>query len=115
MLVGLLYVNYIANIFLKYPVFISVFTLPAIVDWLFQVFGLRNSTNPRRVITGTLVGQTYLVGLVAITKGWFPLLIDYAMIYAAYTVILYILFKTTGVMKDYLSKSWPISQQTSES
>jgi uncharacterized membrane protein len=109
MFAGLLYLNYLTSIFLKYPILVSVFTLPAIIDWLLQVFEYKDSSNPRRILTGTLVGQTYLVGVVAVLNGWFPLLSDYALVYAAYTVGLYILFRTTGVMKGYLSRSWPIS------
>jgi Predicted membrane protein (DUF2085) len=109
MLAGLVYLNYLTSIFLEYPVLVLAFTLPAIIDWLLQVFEYRDSNNPRRILTGALVGQTYLVGLIAILNGWFPLLSDYALVYAAYTVGLYILFRTTGVMKDYLARSWPIS------
>lgn len=104
---GLLYLNYLSTVFLQYPILIFVFTLPAIIDWLLQVFEYRDSSNPRRILTGALVGQTYLVGLIAIIKGWFPLLSEYALVYAVYTVILYILFRVTGVMKDYLARSWP--------
>jgi len=107
MLVGLSYVNYLAYDFLHYPALIFAFVLPAIVDWLFQVFGLKNSTNPRRLVTGALVGQTYLVGLIALFRGWFDLLLYYALAFAVYAVVLYALFRITGVMSEYLASSWP--------
>ena len=107
MLVGLSYVNYLANDFLHYPALIFAFVLPAIVDWLFQVFRLKNSTNPRRLVTGALVGQTYLVGLIALFRGWFDLLLYYALAFAVYAVVLYALFRITGVMSEYLASSWP--------
>ena len=107
MLVGLSYVNYLAYDFLHYPALIFAFVLPAIVDWLFQVFRLKNSTNPRRLVTGALVGQTYLVGLIALFRGWFDLLLYYAMAFAVYAVVLYALFRITGVMSEYLASSWP--------
>ncbi len=107
MLIGLSYVNYLAYGFLQYPALIVAFVLPAIVDWLFQVFRFKNSTNPRRLVTGALVGQTYLVGLVALTRGWFDLLLYYALVLAIYAAILYALFRITGVMSDYLASSWP--------
>ena len=86
---------------------IVAFVLPAIVDWLFQVFRFKNSTNPRRLVTGALVGQTYLVGLIALARGWFGLLLYYALVLAFYDAILYALFRITGVMNDYLASSWP--------
>ena len=108
MAVGLLYVNYLAYGFLQYPGLIVAFVLPATLDWLFQVFRFKNSTNPRRLVTGALVGQAYLVGLVALARGWFVLLLYYALVFAAYGAILYVLFRITGVMNDYLESSWPM-------
>jgi len=108
MMVGLLYVNYLAYLFLQYPGLVVAFVFPAAVDWLFQVFRLRNSTNPRRLVTGALVGQAYLVGLIALARGWFGLLLYYALAFAAYAAILYVLFRMTGVMDDYLASSWPM-------
>jgi uncharacterized membrane protein len=107
MLVGLSYVNYLAYSFLQYPALIVAFVLPAIVDWLFQVFRFKDSTNPRRLVTGALVGQTYLVGLLALARGWFDLLLYYALVLAIYAAILYALFRITGIMSDYLASSWP--------
>jgi uncharacterized membrane protein len=107
MLVGLSYVNYLAYSFLQYPALIVAFVLPAIVDWLIQVFKFKNSTNPRRLVTGALVGQTYLVGLIALARGWFDLLLYYALVLAIYAAILYALFRMTGIMSDYLASSWP--------
>ena len=108
MAVGLFYVNYLADGFLRFPGLIVAFVLPAIVDWLFQVFRLRTSTNPRRLVTGALVGQAYLVGLIALVRGWFALLSYYALAFAGFAVILYVLFRMTGAMDDYLSSSWPM-------
>jgi uncharacterized membrane protein len=108
MSVGLLYVNYLASLFLQYPGLVVAFVLPAIVDWLSQVFRFKNSTNPRRLVTGALVGNAYLVGLVALARGWFGLLLYYALAFAAYAAILYALFRMTGVMDDYLASSWPM-------
>lgn len=105
MLVGLSYVNYLTYGFSQYPVLIVAFVLPAIVDWLFQVFRFRNSTNARRLATGALVGQTYLVGLIALARGWFGLLLYFALAFAVYALILYILFRVTGVMSDYMASS----------
>jgi uncharacterized membrane protein len=108
MMVGLLYANYLAYLFLQHPGLIVAFVFAAAVDWLFQVFKLRNSTNPRRLVTGALVGHAYLVGLIALARGWFGLLLYYALVFAAYGAILYVLFRTTGVMDDYLASSWPM-------
>jgi len=69
---------------------------------------VKNSTNPRRLATGALVGHAYLVGLIALARGWFALLLYYALTFAVYGAILYVLFRTTGVMNDYLASSWPI-------
>lgn len=107
MLVGLSYVNYLAYGLLQYPALIVAFVLPAIVDWLFQVFRFKNSTNPRRLVTGVLVGQTYLGGLIALARGWFDLLLYYALAFAVYALVLYAIFRMTGVMSDYLASSWP--------
>ncbi len=108
MAVGLLYVNYLADSFLQYPGLIVAFVLPATMDWLFQVFRLKSSTNPRRIVTGALVGHAYLVGLIALARGWFNLLLYYALVFAAYGAILYVLFRMTGVMNDYMASSWPM-------
>jgi len=107
---GLSYVNFLANSFAKFPILILVFTLPALVDWLLQVFRVKSSTNPRRVLTGFLIGQTYLVGLVALTRAWFPLLLLYLLVFASYGVLLYALFRKTGIMSKYMADSWPISE-----
>ena len=109
MIAGLAYVNVIAEWFFQYPVLIFVFTMPAMIDWLVQVFKVSESTNSRRLMTGALVGQTYLVGLIALVRGWLPLLTYYAIAFAAYGVILYSIFRKTGAMNDYLARSWPIS------
>ncbi len=108
MTVGLLYANYLAYSFSQYPSLIVAFTLPATMDWLFQVFRLKNSTNPRRLLTGALVGHTYLAGLIALARGWIILLSYYALAFAAYGAILYLLFRTTRVMNRYLASSWPM-------
>ena len=108
MIIGLLYVNFLAYGFLQYPALIVAFVLPATVDWLFQVFRFRNSTNPRRLVTGALVGQAYLVGIIALARGWFDLLSYYALVFATYAIILYVLFRITGVMNDYLESSFPV-------
>jgi uncharacterized membrane protein len=108
MAVGLLYVNYLAYLFLQYPALIAAFVLPAAVDWLFQVFKFKNSTNPRRLVTGALVGHAYLVGLIALARGWFGLLLYYALAFVACGAILYVLFRMTGVIDDYLASSWPM-------
>lgn len=108
MAIGLLYVNYLAYGFLQFPSLIVAFALPATMDWLLQVFRIRNSTNPRRLATGALIGQAYLVGLIALARGWFNLLSYYAVVFAAFAAILYVLFRVTGVMNDYLASSWPV-------
>jgi uncharacterized membrane protein len=106
---GLFYVDYLANSFVKFPGLILVFGLPAIADWLFQVFRLKESTNPRRLLTGALVGNAYLVGIVAIARGWFGLLIFYGLAFAGISASLYVIFRMTGIMDDYLARSWPLS------
>ena len=107
MIVGLVYVNILAGWFFQYPILIFIFTMPAAVDWLLQVFRFRESTNSRRLLTGALIGQTYLVGLIAMVRAWLPLLAYYAIIFAAYSAILYSIFRKTGAMNDYLARSWP--------
>jgi uncharacterized membrane protein len=108
MIAGLAYVNVLAEWFFQYPVLIFVFTSPAAIDWLLQVFKWRESTNSRRLITGALIGQTYLVGLIALVRHWLPLLTIYAIAFAAYGAILYAVFRKTGAMSDYLARSWPV-------
>jgi uncharacterized membrane protein len=108
MIAGLAYVNVLAESFFQYPVLIFVFTMPAAIDWLLQVFKWREGTNSRRLITGALIGQTYLVGLIALVRDWLPLLTYYAIAFAAYGAILYAIFRKSGVMNDYLARSWPV-------
>ena len=107
MLAALFYGNVLAKIVAQIPLLIIFFTVPAIIDWLFQVFGVRESTSIRRLTTGALVGQAYLVLLVAVADGWLLLLSYYVMVFAAYSIFLYSLFRKTRVMDNYLASSWP--------
>jgi uncharacterized membrane protein len=108
--VGLAYIDVLADWFFQYPVLIFVFTMPAAIDWLFQVFKWRESTNSRRLMTGALIGQAYLVGLIALIRDWLPLLTYYVIAFATYGAVLYSIFRKTGAMNDYLATSWPTSQ-----
>jgi Predicted membrane protein (DUF2085) len=107
MLAALLYGNVLAKTVAVTPSLIIFFTLPAIIDWLFQVFGVRESTSIRRVITGALVGQAYLVLLIAIANAWLSLVSYYLIVFGAYSILLYSLFRKTGVMNNYMASSWP--------
>ena len=109
MLVALFYWNILAKMVAKNPLLIVFFTLPAIVDWLFQVFGVRESTSIRRLATGAFVGQAYLVLLIAIAEGWLSLLSYYVIVFAAYSIFLYSLFRKTHVMDNYMASSWPLN------
>jgi len=107
MLIALFYANGLFETVTKIPSLIVLFTLPAIVDWLFQVFGVSESTSIRRLSTGVLVGQAYLVLLDAIVGFRLSLLGYFLVAFAAYGVFLYLLFRKTRVMSSYMSSSWP--------
>ncbi len=106
MTTGLFYADYLARGFVQMPILIVIFLLPAMIDWLLQVFSVRDSTNPRRLITGALIGDIYLAGIVALAKGWFALLFFYALAFAAVGALLYVLFRMTGIMDEYLPQSY---------
>ncbi len=105
-LMGVFYANWLMMVFISYPVVIALFPVPATADWLIQVHGLRESTNWRRVLTGAMLGQVYLVGLLAITSRHFPLLTYLGIVWLAYIVFMYVLFRRTNALSVYLRKSW---------
>ncbi len=105
MTTGLFYANYLAKGFVQMPILIVIFLLPAMIDWLLQVFSVRDSTNSRRIITGALIGDVYLTGIIALANGWFALLFFYALAFAAIGAVLYVLFRITGIMDEYLPHS----------
>ena len=105
-LIGAFYANQLMVSVASWPFLLALFPLPAAVDWLIQVHGLRESTNRRRVVTGVALGQTYLVGLVALVTGQFPLLINLGVVWLAYWVALFAIFNKTNVLQSYLSKSF---------
>ena len=107
MLAALFYGNILSKMVAETPSLIIFFTMPAIIDWLFQVFGVSESTSIRRLATGALVGQSYFVLLAAIVDGSLSLLSYYLIVFAAYSIILYSLFRKTRVMDSYLASSWP--------
>ena len=106
-LAALFYTNILVRTFAGAPWLIVIFTLPAIVDWLVQVFGISESTSIRRLATGTLVGQAYLVLLVSIVEARLSLFECYLEVFGMYSVVLYFLFRKTRVMNSYMASSWP--------
>ena len=108
MLAGLFYAGTLADFFARTPLLILLFPLPAIVDWLFQVFRVSESTSIRRLATGAVVGQAYLVFLIALARVWLGLLSYFALAFAAYGVVLYVLFWKTGIMDSYMRSAWPL-------
>ena len=109
MLAALFYGNILASTVAGTPALIILFTMPAIIDWLFQVFGVRESTSIRRLTTGALVGQAYFVLLVVIADGWWSLFSYYMIVFAGYSIFLYSLFRKTRVMDNYMARSWPLN------
>jgi hypothetical protein len=107
MLAALLYGNALAKTVTVTPSLIIFFTLPAIIDWLFQVFEVRESTSIRRFVTGALVGQAYLVLLIALANAWLSLVFYYVIVFGVYSILLYSLFRKTGVIDNYMASSWP--------
>ena len=108
MLAGLFYAATLASALARTPLLIFLFPLPAVADWLLQVFRVSESTSLRRLATGALVGQAYLVLLVALAGGWLGLLWYFALAFAAYAVFLYVLFWKTGIMGSYMGSAWPL-------
>ena len=109
MLAALFYGNVLARMVAGTPTLIVLFTLPAIVDWLFQVFDVSESTSIRRLTTGALVGQAYFVLMVVLANGWWSLLSYYMIVFAVYTIFLYSLFRKTRVMDNYMARAWPLN------
>ena len=105
-LIGALYVNRLMVSVVSWPFLLALFPIPAAADWLFQVHGLRESTNWRRVVTGVALGQTYLSGLVALFTRQFPVLIDLGVVWLVYLAVFFIIFNKTKVLQSYLSKSF---------
>ncbi len=90
----------------SWPFLLAIFPIPAATDWLIQVHGLGESTNLRRVVTGIALGQSYLVGLVALVTREFDLLVDSGLVWLGYAVALFIIFSRTNALQSYLSKSF---------
>lgn len=108
-LAGLFYAGTLADSFARAPLLILLFPLPAIIDWLFQVFRISESTSIRRLVTGAVVGQAYLVLLIALARVWLGLLSYFALAFAVYGVFLYVLFWKTGIMDSYMRRAWPMT------
>ncbi len=104
-LIGLLYVDWLIAAFNIYPILIGAFTLPAAIDWYLQVFRRKDSTNRRRVVTGALLGQTYAAGLIALVRG-LPILMYFAIFWAAHLLTMYIVFRYTSGPSDYVRRVW---------
>ena len=105
-LIGTLYVQWLMVSVVSWPFLLALFPIPAAADWLIQVHGLRDSTNWRRVVTGIVLGQLYLVGLVALVTREFALLIDSGVVWLVYAVVLFIIFNKTNALQSYLRKSF---------
>lgn len=104
-LIGLLYVDLLIATFAAYPILIGILTVPAAVDWFFQVFKRKESTNFRRILTGSLHGQLYAAGLVALVRG-LPVISYFVAIMAIYFVAMYVVFKYTRGFSEYVRKEW---------
>ena len=105
-IIGLLFLRGLLELFTSFPLLIAIFPLPGAIDWLLQVFRVRESTNPRRIITGVLVGNLYAVGGVSMLEGSLLLLGYFLMFGAAYFVSLFLLFKKTRALNRYVTSAW---------
>lgn len=105
-LAGAFYINQLMMGVVSWPFLLAIFPIPTAVDWLIQVHGLRESTNWRRVVTGALLGQFYLVGLVALVTRQVALLIDLGIVWLSYVAVLYFLFRKTNALQSYLRRSF---------
>ncbi len=103
---GLVSLRSLLGIFSSFPLLIGLFPLPGAADWLLQVFRVRQSTNPRRIVTGVLIGVLYAVGGAALVGGTIVLLEYFLVCWTAYFVTLYLLFRKTGALQRYVSSSW---------
>lgn len=103
---GLLSLKSLLGIFASYPLLIGLLPLPGAIDWLLQVFRVRQSTNPRRVVTGVLIGILYAVGGAALIEGSIALLEFFIVFWSGYFAALYLLFRKTGALQRYIKSAW---------
>ena len=103
--VGLLYVDLLIATFSNYPILIGILTLPAAIDWFFQVFKRRESNNLRRVVTGALHGQLYAAGLIAIVRGM-SVTVYFVLVWVGYLIAMYIFFRHNSGFSDYVRREW---------
>ncbi len=104
--VGLLIFEALYGTFTSFPALVAIFPLPGAIDWLLQVFGKRQSTNPRRLVTGFLIGNLYVVGGASLIRASSILLQYLGFFGTAYFISLYLLFKKTGALTRYLRLAW---------
>ncbi len=103
---GLVFLESLLGVFSSLPILIAVFPIPAAVDWLLQVFRVRDSTNPRRVVTGVLIGVVYALAAAALFGGRIILLEYFGIVWVAYFCALYMVFRKTGALNRYISSVW---------
>jgi uncharacterized membrane protein len=103
---GLLFIRGLLGLFTSFPVLIAIFPLPGALDWLLQVFRVRESTTPRRIVTGALIGNLYAVLGVSLVEGSLLLLSYFLLFATTYFVSLFLLFKKTGALDRYVATAW---------
>ena len=94
------------GLFTSLPLLIALFPLPGAIDWLLQVFRVRESTNPRRIVTGVLIGNLYAVGGASLATGSLLLLGYFLLFGVTYFASLFFLFKKTGALDRYVTSAW---------
>ncbi len=103
---GLLVLKELLGLFTSFPLLIAIFPLPGALDWLLQVFRVRESTNPRRIVTGVLIGNLYVIEGASLMEGSLTLLGYFLLFGAAYFISLFLLFKKTGALNRYVTSAW---------
>ena len=93
-----------------WTVILSLLPFPALVDWVTQTWGFRESTTLIRAATGTLLGVGFGFELLAVLHLDYVRILIGAGIYGVYTLIIVALFATKRIPFTYfedLEKAFP--------
>ncbi len=85
----------------------AVLPMPAAWDWISQTVQKRESTNPRRLLSGLLLGAA-LADALALLATWHLLLVLGAVVvFAAYAMVLAAILRVTGAWREVLERHFP--------
>ena len=104
-MIALQILGFEAPYFLYVPL-ISVLPIPAILDWMTQTCGLRESKNATRTGTGYLLGVAEGLILLLLVGGKLQLFLTVLAVVGIYFSVIYTVALKTGCLDSYLKENF---------